>query len=75
MNPCLLSACSCDVAVLKCCVKNELAVSWEHWDTGLVPSPAQWVEDPIATAAYSWDLIPGPGTPHTKEWPGKKKKR
>ena len=21
-------------------------VSWEHWDTGVIPGPAQWVKDP-----------------------------
>ena len=23
-----------------------LAVSWEHWDVGLIPGPAEWVKDP-----------------------------
>ena len=23
------------------------AASWERWDTGLIPSPAQWVRDPV----------------------------
>ena len=23
-----------------------LAVSWERWDTGSIPGPAQWVKDP-----------------------------
>ena len=22
-----------------------LAASWEHWEVGLVPGPAQWVKD------------------------------
>ena len=24
-----------------------LAVSWEHWDTGLIPGLMQWVKDPV----------------------------
>ena len=23
-----------------------LAASWEHWDEGSIPGPAQWVKDP-----------------------------
>ena len=24
-----------------------LAASWERWDAGSIPSPAQWVKDPV----------------------------
>ena len=29
-----------------CCGTTGLVVSWEHWDTGLIPSLAQWIKDP-----------------------------
>ena len=28
-----------------CCGATGLVVSWECWDTGSIPSPAQWVKD------------------------------
>ena len=24
-----------------------LAASWQHWDEGLTPGPAQWIKDPV----------------------------
>jgi len=46
-----------------------LVVSLEHWGTGLIPSPAQWVKDLAllqlqCRLQLGLDLIPGPGTPH-----------
>ena len=54
------------------------AASWECWDAGLIPGPAQWFKDPVLTQLWlrlqlCSDLIPGPGTPHVPEWPKKKK--
>ena len=57
-----------------------LAVSLEHWDTGLIPSPAQWLRTSTATGccvgcSCSSDMIPGPGTPYATGWPKKKKQK
>ena len=30
-----------------CSGATGLAVSWESWDAGLIPSLAQWVKDPV----------------------------
>ena len=38
-----------------------LAVSLEHWDTGLIPGLALWVKD---LALPQLQRISGPGTPH-----------
>lgn len=29
-----------------CCGAMGPTVSWEHWDSGFIPAPAQWVKDP-----------------------------
>ena len=29
------------------CGAMRLTASWEHWDTGSIPSLAQWVKDPV----------------------------
>ena len=31
-----------------------LEVSQEHWDTGLIPSPAQWVKDQALPHLQCW---------------------
>ena len=31
---------------MSCYGYNGLAGTWEHWDVGWIPSPAQWVKDP-----------------------------
>ena len=56
-------------------------VSLERYDAGSIPSPAQWVRDPVWVSSscrvghnYGSDLIPGPGTPYTVEQPQKKEK-
>ena len=54
--------------------------SWECWDTGSVPSPAQWVKDHHwgscgLDCSYGSNLIPGLGTPYALGWPKKKKKK
>ena len=28
-------------------VQWDLVASWEHWDAGSIPSPAQWVKEPV----------------------------
>ena len=56
-------------------------VSWEHWDEGLIPSPAQWVRDPallqVQLRLQLWlRSDPWPrGTPYAVGWPKQKKKK
>ena len=57
-------------------------MSWECWDAGLVPSPAQWVKDPellqlsCGLRYYSGShLIPDLGAPYATGQQKKKKKK
>ena len=55
------------------------AASLEHWDTGLTPSPAQWVKDLALLELWLRSQLwlrsdPLPGTPYAVGWPKKKKK-
>ena len=52
--------------------------SWDRWDLGSVPSPAQWVKDPLlpwlqlrSQLQLGSDPWPGMGTPCAVEWPKK----
>ena len=61
------------------------AASWEHWDTGSIPGPAQWVENPVLLQLWpdespNLDRSRGRGPPYTtgggeKNGEGKKKKK
>ena len=50
-----------------------LAASWERWDKGSIPDPAQWVKDLALPQLWLrlrlWlksDLIPGPRAPYAE---------
>ena len=52
--------------------------SLERWDTGFIPSLAQWVKDLgllyLGVGHHcSTNMIPGPGTPYAVGQPKKKK--
>lgn len=48
------------------------AATWECWDVGLTPNPAQWFEDPALL--HLWlSCDPGLGAPHATGQPKKKK--
>ena len=59
-----------------------LVLSWEHWDTGLIPGPAQYDKKSALPHCHSCglgsncslDLTPGLGTPYAMGHPKKKKK-
>lgn len=55
-----------------CCGATESAAFLERWDSGSIPSPAQWVKDQVLPQLQ---LIPGPGTPYAEQLPKKKKKK
>ena len=58
-----------------------LVASWEHWDAGSIPSPAQLVQDPallqlqLRSSLLGSHLIPGLGAPYVTSRLKKKKKK
>ena len=60
----------CMGVILKCWFRSSRfgttgsVVSWEHWDSGSITFPPQWVKDPALRQLQlmSW-LIPGLGAP------------
>ena len=47
-----------------CCGTTGSAVSQERWDTGSIPSPAQWVKDPALLRFRLWLWL------RSDPWPG-----
>ena len=69
-----------------CCGATGLAASLEPWDAGWIPSPAQWVKEPVLPQLQRChccssgvgqncgsDLIPGQGTSYATGPPKEKK--
>ena len=63
------------------CGTKGLVASWECWDAGLIPAPAQWLKGLVLSHSCGLgsncglDLIPGQGTPYATGQPKQKKQK